>query len=749
MKKLNLFLFAILSMLMLHAKPMYFHTANNKIPAGPAAKSRHFMASPSHNTPFFTTYLTNAGSVTAPLHRFTREPTIDSIYANAKRRLGPIYNVNPTEASLSLYTIIGSATTWTFTSSGITTSGGDGTVNNRIEYSSYWTNASYYEKPITFISTTAGAGLGTGIYSLSATATLTAHINTSTGALTLEVYRTGTTTTKATATSTLTISDGDTIRLQPVRSMTNFFITAKNLNTGNVISINYTDPYTAATVQTAWSAGHPTIVHYGGSQKIINDSYVVNNIVGNDIVWYGNSIGAGLSAGSPLYAAPNIIGANMNDNVNIIAGGSNRTVDFLRLEKEMLLLKPRMVIHGDGINDIINSIPQDTINAHLAAADKWAHDNGIMMLFNDILPVGPTYGGASNATYQAAIIATNTFKATLSDAINIPTFAAVLNTTTSALDPKYDSGDHLHLNQYGQETVGITNIGVLRNLINISGGAHYSPQGWKSSGAFSGTCCGFVVQNLSQSATAFSGIRVMDNSNVLTANIAFSSSISATAPNDANGARNFQILTASQKAFIGSQSTTGQLNLLVGGVTGASTRVKVTTTANYFTTKTRLGDTTTSPTAWLHIKAGSATAGTGPLRFDSGVLLTVPVAGMEEFLTDRRYFTQTTGTIRQTYAWLNDLADAVNTAADADYTITTAAQLVKLPVITTAHTVILPAAASYTGRQIRIWNQNTSATFLWTFASTVKNNDSTTVTAIANQTWVVLESDGINWNWVH
>ena len=575
---------------------------------------------------------------------FLKKYKVDSTYQLAKRRLGPIYNINPTAASSSLYTITGSATTWTFTPTGITTSGGDGSLNNRIEYSSYWTNATFYEKPITFISTAAGAGLGTGIYSLSAGATLSAHINTATGALTLEVYRVGTTTIKATATGTLSISNGDTIRLQPVRSIGNFFITAKNLNTGNVISINYTDPYTSGTVQTSWSAGHPAIMHYGGSQRIINDSYVVNNIVGNDIVWYGNSIGAGLSAGSPLYAAPNIIGANMNDNVNIIAGGSNRTVDFLRLEKEIGLLKPRIVVHGDGINDIINAIPQDTINAHLAAANKWAHDNGIMMVFNDVLPVGPTYGGASNATYQAAIIATNTYKATLPDAISVPTYAAVLNTTTNALDPKYDSGDHLHVNQYGQEDIAVTNIGVLKNMVNISGGAHFSTQGWKYSGSFGGTCCGFVVQNIAQSATSLSGVRVLDNSNALMANLAFSSSLSVTAPNDVNGAGNFQILSTSQKVFIGSQSTKGQLNVLLGGNTGASTRVKFTPGASYFTTKSRYGDTTTVPTASIHIKAGTATANTGPLKFSTGgVVATVPEAGLIEATNTALFYTDTIG----------------------------------------------------------------------------------------------------------
>lgn len=91
------------------------------------------------------------------------------------------------------------------------------------------------------------------------------------------------------------------------------------------------------------------------------------------------------------------------------------------------------------------------------------------------------------------------------------------------------------------------------------------------------------------------------------------------------------------------------------------------------------------------------------------------------------------------------IQDAVNTATDANHTISSAAQLVKLPLITANRTVTLPSASTYVGRFIRIWNQNTSGTFLWTFASTVKDATSTTITAIANTAFTILESDGTNW----
>jgi hypothetical protein len=66
-----------------------------------------------------------------------------------------------------------------------------------------------------------------------------------------------------------------------------------------------------------------------------------------------------------------------------------------------------------------------------------------------------------------------------------------------------------------------------------------------------------------------------------------------------------------------------------------------------------IGIGTTTPTAVLHIKAGTATAGTAPLKFNSGTLLTGAEAGAVEFLTDKYYGTITTGAARKEFT-LND-----------------------------------------------------------------------------------------------
>lgn len=59
-----------------------------------------------------------------------------------------------------------------------------------------------------------------------------------------------------------------------------------------------------------------------------------------------------------------------------------------------------------------------------------------------------------------------------------------------------------------------------------------------------------------------------------------------------------------------------------------------------------------TPTARLHLPAGSATANTAPLKLASGTLLTTAEAGAIEFLTDAFYGTITTGAARRTFAML-------------------------------------------------------------------------------------------------
>jgi len=89
--------------------------------------------------------------------------------------------------------------------------------------------------------------------------------------------------------------------------------------------------------------------------------------------------------------------------------------------------------------------------------------------------------------------------------------------------------------------------------------------------------------------------------------------------------------------------TTGGNNLNLG--TNGSNQLTIQSGGN-------VGIGQTSPTAVLHLKAGTATASTAPLKFTSGTLLGTPETGAIEFLTDAYYGTITTGPTRKTFAFL-------------------------------------------------------------------------------------------------
>jgi len=78
--------------------------------------------------------------------------------------------------------------------------------------------------------------------------------------------------------------------------------------------------------------------------------------------------------------------------------------------------------------------------------------------------------------------------------------------------------------------------------------------------------------------------------------------------------------------------------------------------------KEHFNDDTDNPANGGHktvtIRAGTASAGTAPLKFTSGTLLSSPEAGAVEFNTDNVYFTITTGAVRKKVALYDDTSGA-------------------------------------------------------------------------------------------
>lgn len=79
------------------------------------------------------------------------------------------------------------------------------------------------------------------------------------------------------------------------------------------------------------------------------------------------------------------------------------------------------------------------------------------------------------------------------------------------------------------------------------------------------------------------------------------------------------------------------------------------TILNQFLDKEHYNTGSDNPSNGMHktvtIRPGTASAGTAPLKFTSGTVLTTPEAGAMEFNSDSLYFTTTTGPTRKAVAW--------------------------------------------------------------------------------------------------
>lgn len=193
----------------------------------------------------------------------------------------------------------------------------------------------------------------------------------------------------------------------------------------------------------------------------------------------------------------------------------------------------------------------------------------------------------------------------------------------------------------------------------------------------------------------------------------------------------------------------------------------------------------TSPTAYLHLGAGTATANTAPLKFTSGTNLTSPVAGAVEYDGTQLYFSPSTtrdaliqdnGTrltsgrvpIATTNGYLNDDSDltfATDTltgtkiiatttltasggmknayvAKTGTYSITTSDYLIDCTANT--FTVTLPTAVGITGQIFEVKNSGAGTITIATTSS--QTIDGVTTKTISTQyNFYQVMSNGANW----
>ena len=109
------------------------------------------------------------------------------------------------------------------------------------------------------------------------------------------------------------------------------------------------------------------------------------------------------------------------------------------------------------------------------------------------------------------------------------------------------------------------------------------------------------------------------------------------------GANIAENLIVSGNIGVGVASPLNRLDINGGAIIGAAYAGVITAPTNGLLVEGHVGIGTDSPTALLQLGAGTATAGTAPLKFTSGTLLTTPEVGAIEFLNDDYYVTISSG----------------------------------------------------------------------------------------------------------
>jgi len=197
-----------------------------------------------------------------------------------------------------------------------------------------------------------------------------------------------------------------------------------------------------------------------------------------------------------------------------------------------------------------------------------------------------------------------------------------------------------------------------------------------------------------------------------------------------NGASVIEITGSGNRLLSYNRNTPGYLAMNYDALShsfkvSGTEKVTIDTTGN-------IGIGTTTPSARLHLPAGTATAGTSPLKFTSGVLMTNPSVGAMEFVNDTLSFTITTGAARKTIAFLESPAFTGNITKSVQANITASAtstqasgiaitaDIVEIAVCaTTGDSVTLPSAVA--GMEIKIINHGVASADVFPAVSDVIN----------------------------
>lgn len=242
----------------------------------------------------------------------------------------------------------------------------------------------------------------------------------------------------------LQLNATDRIRLTVNVSQNEYIFTAKNLSLTSSQGVTLCRTVTPVNppTYTNFNTGQFALNICGGLHYFDLHTVTVNEVIGADIMFCGDSITRGAAVINKELSYTQQLEKMCNSKISVWAGGGNKAADVLG--RDILRYTPQNVVISVGVNDVIagRTPSQITTDIQTIITDLGSgYTLGTNVFVSEILPY---------STFGAQIVAANSALRTSFEAGIIDTYKAFSN-ASSGLQTIFASNDLLHPNAIGHK----------------------------------------------------------------------------------------------------------------------------------------------------------------------------------------------------------------------------------------------------------------------------------------------------------